>query len=59
VVTNVSDEYTASIFRVENGTNTFLLSAGCIKKRTTYGIENIYLLYIFHPELHTLMTSLF
>jgi hypothetical protein len=32
---------------------------GFIKKSTSYGIEKIYLLYIFPPELHTLMTSLF
>jgi hypothetical protein len=31
-----------------------------VKKTTSYGIEKkIYLLYIFPPELHTLMTSLF
>jgi hypothetical protein len=28
-------------------------------KKTSYGIEKIYLLYIFPPELHTLMTSWF
>jgi hypothetical protein len=32
---------------------------GLIKKTASYGIENLYLLYIFPPELHTLMTSLF
>jgi hypothetical protein len=32
---------------------------GFIKKTTSYVIEKIYLLYIFPPELHTLMTSLF
>jgi hypothetical protein len=30
-----------------------------IKKKTSYVIEEMYLLYIFPPELHTLMTSLF
>jgi hypothetical protein len=30
-----------------------------IKKTTNYGIEKMHLLYIFPPELHTLMTSLF
>jgi hypothetical protein len=29
------------------------------KKTTSYGIEKMYSLYIFPPELHTLMTSLF
>jgi hypothetical protein len=28
-------------------------------KKTSYGIENLYLLYIFPPELHTLTTSMF
>jgi hypothetical protein len=28
-----------------------------IKKTTSYRIEEMYLLYIFSPELHTLMTS--
>jgi hypothetical protein len=32
---------------------------GFIEKTTSYGIEQIQLLYIFPPELHTLMTSLF
>jgi hypothetical protein len=36
-----------------------LISLGFIKKTTSYGIEKFYLLYIFPPELHTLMTSLF
>jgi hypothetical protein len=30
-----------------------------LKKTTRYMIEKMYLLYIFPPELHTLMTSLF
>jgi hypothetical protein len=32
---------------------------GFIKKSTSYGTEKMYSLYIFPPELHTLMTSLF
>jgi hypothetical protein len=31
---------------------------GFIKKTRSYGIEKIYLLHIFPPELHTLMTLL-
>jgi hypothetical protein len=36
-----------------------LIIFGFIKKTTSYGIEILYLLYIFPPELHTLMASLF
>jgi hypothetical protein len=32
---------------------------GFIKKTTHYRIEKMYLLYIFPPGLHTIMTSLF
>jgi hypothetical protein len=36
-----------------------LINLGFIKKTTNYRIEEMYLLYIFPPELYTLMASLF
>jgi hypothetical protein len=36
-----------------------MLIFGFIKKTTSHGMEKMYLLYIFSPELHIFMTSLF
>jgi hypothetical protein len=36
-----------------------ITTRGFIKKKASYGTEKINFLYIFPPELHTLMTSLF
>jgi hypothetical protein len=35
-----------------------LISLWLCKEKIIYGIEKTYLLYIFHPELHSLMTWL-